>query len=87
MGGILPPSLTKNTALRTTGSLCHFTKERDVGAGIGVLVPAGQPVAFRKSEQHQAWLVNPLLGVFLRGKPFLKAVEILYSKAILSTLF
>lgn len=81
------PSFTKTTALRTKGSMCHLTKERDAGAGAGVLVQAGQPVAFRKGEQHQPWLVNPLLRVFLHWEPFLKAVEILYSKAILSTLF
>lgn len=81
------PSLVKTTAFRTMGSLCHLTEKRDAGAGAGVLVQAGQPVAFRKCEQHQPWLVNPLLRVFLHWEPFLKAVEILYSKAILSTLF
>lgn len=82
-----PSSLTKSTALRTVSSMCHLTEERDAGAGAGVLVQAGQPVAFGKSEQHQPRLVNPLLRVFLHWEPFLKAVEILYSKAILSTLF
>lgn len=67
--------------------MCHLTKERDAGAGAGILVQAGQSVAFRKSEQHQPWLINPLLRVLLHWEPFLKAVEILYSKAILSTLF
>lgn len=64
-----------------------LTKERDAGAGTGVLVQAGEPVALGKGEQHQPWLVDPPLRVFLHWEPFLKAVEILYSKAILSTSF
>lgn len=65
MGGILPPSLAKKAALQTTGSTQPLTEERDAGAGTGVLVQAGEPVALGKREQHQPRLVDPPLRVFL----------------------
>lgn len=73
VGSLVAPLLAGNAGGRDVGpalvklavATVASAEERDAGAGAGVLVQAGQPVAFGKSEQHQPWLVNPLLGVFL----------------------
>lgn len=59
----------------------------DPGADGGFLVHAGKSVTLWQSKQHQCRLVNAFAGIFFHRKPFLKAVEILYSKAMLSTSF
>lgn len=64
-----------------------LTKMWDLCASIRVLMHTGKSVALWQGKQHQSWFVDSFAGIFFHQKPFLKAVEILYSKAMLSTLF